>query len=221
MKKNNFRKGILIVLALVLVSAISVGATLAYLTASTDTATNTFTAGEGISIEIQEPEYEKITNYEFTPGTTFDKDPSVKNTSAESPVYVVVSLEYKIDETSVPYSTFTNTDNVKHAIIKNSSNVAGFNTAWTQLTDTDEKKDYFVYGTSKSALTSLAKSADSVNVFDKVTISEKDTGNTKYEIIVNAYAVNADSGISKEVFEELAGLTGNAISKNADSLAFN
>lgn len=212
MKKHNFRKGLLAASALVLVAVISVGATLAYLTASTREVVNTFTAGEGIDIEIQEPSYKGDKTY--TPGTTFDKDPEVKNTSTgDSPVYIVASLEYQIDGVSVSYATFTAAANEKHATILKSDDTAGFNAGWTQLTDTDANKDYFVYGT-KTAPTSVDKANSTTEIFTKVKISEKDTGDTTYKIIVNAYAVNADNGVTADVFNELAGLTGNKISKD-------
>lgn len=220
MKKHNFRKGLLAASALVLVAAISVGATLAYLTASSREVTNTFTAGEGINITLTEPDYEGDGDY--TPGSTITKNPQVNNTSVgDSPVYVVASLSYYIDNTEVSYATFTNSadddDVIKYATIYSDTNATavGFNSAWTQIADDDVNKDYFVYGTAVNAPTSVAKGDSTASIFEKVKISEKDKAGTTYKIVVNAYAVNADNGTT-DVYTELASLVND---KSGDTLS--
>lgn len=221
MKKHNFRKGLLAASALVLVAAISVGATLAYLTASSREVTNTFTAGEGINITLTEPYY--VAEEYRTPGSTFTKDPQVNNTSEDSPVYVVASLSYYIDNTEVSYATFTNSaaaaDVIKYATIYSDTNATavGFNSAWTQIEDDDVNKDYFVYGTAVNAPTSVAKNTSTASIFEKVKISEKDKAGTIYKIVVNAYAVNADNGTA-DVYTELKTLVQD---KSGDTLTLN
>lgn len=226
MKKNNLRKGILVASSLILAAAISVGATLAYLTANTDTKNNVFTAGGGITIKLEEPIYEKTKKTNRIPGEEFTKDPQVHNTSGESPVYTVMSLEYLIDDVRVDYDTFTNSANnenvVKYVTIK-TDDAVGFNTSkWEQLTDTDAKLDFFVYG-KKNAPTSVAADVSTDPIFNKVVISKADKAGTVYKINARAYAVNADGGVTADVFTELASLTGGKITANVteDGASFN
>jgi predicted ribosomally synthesized peptide with SipW-like signal peptide len=67
------RKIITLVAALVLVAAVAVGGTLAYLSAQTDEVTNVFTVGN-VSITLEETTGD---NYKMVPGETLDKDPTI------------------------------------------------------------------------------------------------------------------------------------------------
>lgn len=210
MKKNNLRKGILVASSLILAAAISVGATLAYLTAKTNTKTNVFTAGGGITIVLDEPSYKTTTDDVRMPGDEFAKDPLVKNTTTDSPVYTVMSLEYLIDDKQVDYDTFTKSTNEKHVTIKTGDDDTGFNTgfnkAWTKLTDSNDNLDYFIYG-KKDKPEKVTAKGSTVPIFDKVVISEADKGNTTYKINAKAYAVNADDTVTAaEAFTGLAEL---------------
>ena len=107
------KKTLTMVLALVLVAAISVGATLAYLT-STDSVTNTFTVGN-VQIKLDEAEANpdgslvensngrvKANSYKLLPGHTYNKDPmvTVLKGSEESYVrmFVTINNQAVLDE---------------------------------------------------------------------------------------------------------------------------
>lgn len=95
------------VMALVLVGAMTVGGTLAYLSDQTGTVTNTFTAGTGIDITLFETKWTgseldytadpvKDNTYALTSGAEFGKDPvvTVADTSASCYLFVDVTEFY-------------------------------------------------------------------------------------------------------------------------------
>jgi predicted ribosomally synthesized peptide with SipW-like signal peptide len=88
----NSKKRLSLALAIVLVAALIVGATLAFLTSS-DEVTNTFTLGD-VEIEIEEPGWDPEDGEDLLPGDTFVKDPTVtaKTGSANSYMRVTVTL---------------------------------------------------------------------------------------------------------------------------------
>lgn len=86
MKKKNILLG---ALALILVAAVSVGGTLALLTAS-DNVVNTFTVGN-VKIDLTEPNY-KGDNQKLIPGTTIAKDPTVTVKANSEDCYVRVKV---------------------------------------------------------------------------------------------------------------------------------
>ena len=65
-------KALALVLVVVLLFGGALGGTLAWLTAKTDTVTNTFTVGD-INIDLTET----TTDYKLVPGNTIAKDPTV------------------------------------------------------------------------------------------------------------------------------------------------
>ncbi|MEG2353894.1 MAG: TasA family protein [Clostridium sp.] len=69
-------------LAVVVVAAISIGATSAYFT-DKQSVTNTFTVGD-VKIGIEETEWGKLPNHDIAPGKTLSKDPVIKNTGKNS-----------------------------------------------------------------------------------------------------------------------------------------
>ena len=100
------KKALLVVLALVLVAALSVGLTMAYLT-SQDTVTNTFTVGK-VEITLDEAKVTEYgvkvdgasrvdkNTYKLIPGHTYVKDPTVHVTEGSEPCYVFVKVENSI-----------------------------------------------------------------------------------------------------------------------------
>lgn len=114
---NNKRKSLLIVISMMLVCALSIAGTMAYLTKTTDTVSNTFTAGKlfdekvtGYGITLTESAVKQDTNGDYIkdeskttrvtsnkyeaviPGSTIFKDPQVdiKGLATESYLYIVV-----------------------------------------------------------------------------------------------------------------------------------
>ena len=71
-RKGIATKAMFMILAVVLIVGISVGGTLAWLTATTDSVKNTFTVGD-INISLAETK----TDFKMVPGNTIEKDPKV------------------------------------------------------------------------------------------------------------------------------------------------
>lgn len=95
-RKSN--KALLVLLALVLVIGCTVGGTLAWLTAETGTATNTFTVGDIGTLTLKEKKTAVgadgvINNYTIVPGMDIAKDPMVSYTDKENAVDVYVFVK--------------------------------------------------------------------------------------------------------------------------------
>lgn len=98
------KKSMTVVLSLVLVLCLAVGGTLAWLTAKTDTVTNTFTVGD-INLELYEHVLqadgtlgETTTNsgndnYKMVPGNTLPKDPTVVVKANSEACWLFVKVE--------------------------------------------------------------------------------------------------------------------------------
>ena len=121
------KKGLIIILAMVMAVCIGVGATLAYLFVETDPVVNTFSYGD-INIELKEHKYvdgeltsEEVianTGYKVVPGVSEEKDPfvRVKKGSEKCYIYVTVTNSVKLDDGTVVASVDINeTDWVKVA----------------------------------------------------------------------------------------------------------
>lgn len=118
MKNSKLRRALLLVASAVLLVCVSVGATLAYLTAETGVVTNTFTIGD-VAITLDEGAvYETDTDgftaenngrwidreknrvgeddgneYKLIPGRSYHKDPTVHVTAGSEDCYVFVKVE--------------------------------------------------------------------------------------------------------------------------------
>lgn len=189
---KNKKKIVTAIASLALVGAISIGATLAYLSAQTQTMKNTFTApGTNLSIELREPAWDGYnfgegTNPDgttanpsyagdetlgiteaanFAPGSVVAKNPMVKNTSTQDVWIAVV-----VDKTDLP-------DYV---------DIAWNNTNWT-IADTTGDKVIAYYNTTKAA--NEATEA----VFTQVSIANTVSSITasSFDISVKAYAIQA------------------------------
>lgn len=97
------KKKLMTVLALVLVIALSVAGTYAYLT-SQDTVTNTFTVGK-VAITMDETDVDNSTPdadrdvanaYKLIPGTTYTKDPIIHVAATSEQCYLFVKVENDI-----------------------------------------------------------------------------------------------------------------------------
>lgn len=98
-------KAFVVMLALVLALGCAVGGTIAWLTKTTGTVTNTFTYGK-IDIELYEHEYNaadntlnmnqkvyKVDNYKIVPGKELPKDPTVEVKANSEACYLFVKVE--------------------------------------------------------------------------------------------------------------------------------
>lgn len=83
------KKGFALLLALVLVIGCVVGGTLAWLTATSDTVTNTFTVGD-INIELKETTGD---TYKIIPGSTAAKDPKVTVKAGSEACWLFIRIQ--------------------------------------------------------------------------------------------------------------------------------
>lgn len=82
------KKGISLVMALVLVLTCVIGGTIAWLTAKSKTVTNTFTVGD-INIELKETK----SDFKMVPGNTIEKDPKVTVKANSETCWLFVKIE--------------------------------------------------------------------------------------------------------------------------------
>jgi predicted ribosomally synthesized peptide with SipW-like signal peptide len=101
------KKIIALVLACLVCVGIGIGGTMAWLTAKTDSVINTFTVGD-VNISIQETENGKSVterNYNFVPGDTLGKDPTVTVKANSEACYLFVHVQEEnntlTDETKI------------------------------------------------------------------------------------------------------------------------
>lgn len=193
---KNKKKLITTIASLALVGAISIGATLAYLSAQTDVMTNTFTSvGSNLSIQLREPawdgyQFDDLNNGKqpdgqsakpgaeadklgiteaanFAPGSTAAKNPMVKNDSDQDVwVAVVVNTSELPDYVEVAWENGTN-----WKIVHNPNGTT------------------FAYYKS-----TLAPKASTEAVFTEVSIpaTVKEVDETaNYDVTVKAYAIQA------------------------------
>ena len=171
------KKTLTIAIALVLVVALAVGATWAYLTATTGPVKNTFVAGGAVKqsdLELFEHVANKetdgsytlgsdtTTNNEYTvmPGVNLPKDPTVKVTAANGPYYLFVKV--------------TEGANFNKNIFGYSIDDA----AWKQLKDADGKDvaGVYVYTTDKTNAAILTGAVTANVLKDKVvTVANADS----------------------------------------------
>lgn len=113
-KRRSSKKGLALLLSLVLVIGCVAGGTLAWLTDTTDPVTNTFTIGD-INLTLKESPFtngeyespkENVKNsYPLLPGSTYKKDPFVTVTANSEDCYLFVKVTETDDIQS--YLTYT------------------------------------------------------------------------------------------------------------------
>lgn len=166
------KKVLAMILVICLAMAIGVGATLAYLKDDASV-TNVFTVGN-VTIELTEPKWEETGKEEAKEvygGEALAKDPTVKNVGA-NPCFVRISvtgLDCLGNAGMIEYKT----DYVLNALGNN----------WVKHTD-----GYFYY----TKVLAVGETTDAL--FDQIVIPTGVTnanGNVEYNIVVNAYAVQA------------------------------
>ncbi|MCH1981314.1 SipW-dependent-type signal peptide-containing protein [Ruminococcus sp. OA3] len=136
MANKKFRNTLI---ALSLVAVVGIGGTLAYLTHITNTETNTFTMGKGITGETDEPNWDEEEAQNFTPGKVIAKDPLIRNLSDEStdPVFAAATIQYQVKNEADEWVDTTYAELDKFINIKSGAPLAdGFNTAdWKMAKD--------------------------------------------------------------------------------------
>lgn len=192
MKMKNI---ILAAVAVVLVAAVSVGGTFAFLSSKTSKITNTFTIGK-VGLTLTETEGTEDTldptvrNFDLNPGTDVSKDPLVTVTANSLDSYVFVELDEDIAFSETTTLTFA--DFITYTMA----------TGWTQL------------GTSNVWYRTYTKTATDVSygVFadDKVTVADfsQDSADILTSISLTVYSgAIQDNGFTDaaEAWTALAG----------------
>lgn len=186
------KKTLTVLLALVLVIAMSVAGTMAYLT-STDTVTNTFTVGN-VAITLDELDTDEDDNkddnvtmpddtvrdkanaYKLIPGVTYTKDPTVHVTAGSEDCWLFVQVVNGISGLEAA----TVTDGYKNIADQMTAN------GWTAVSG----------ATNVYAYKDKVSAGENVVVFEQFKIDgtanvSTVTGNTK--ITIKAYAVQAET----------------------------
>lgn len=207
MKLN--RKWIL-VMSLVLSLAIATGSTLAYMTATTDKLSNTFTLGN-VSISLTEPSW-KASEANLYPGTPVAKDPTITNTG-KTPAWVWMKVEIPADV--YPYIKLNTIDTAAWSVVEDEAN--GVMTILYKTT-------LAANGTA-TPFTAVELAADA----DLDDIESFNMDITAYAIqdkpftnVDEAYAAfQADLSIETENAEELMGALAEGKNATANSAAYN
>ena len=178
-----------------LIAVVGVGATLAYLTDTTETLTNTFTLGK-TDIEIDEPEWEEPED--IVPGQEIAKDPTVTVMAKSVDSYVFMSV--------------SGIDAMEAAGFE----VGEFNAAWVKADDAEGKDGIYVYSDANGPAV-VAKSDEDQELpalFEKVTYKAENTETKggEFNLLVKAAAVQA-TGEEGYTYED-------AYAAVAESLAF-
>lgn len=197
------KKIALMATSLVLVAALAVGGTLAYLTAKSDAVVNTFTVGN-VAIKLDEAKANadgtlvenadrvQANSYKLIPGHTYNKDPMVTVQKGSESSYIKMTVTFsksaELDAIFAPYgatltSIFNGYDSTNWIDKGNTENT------------TDNTRTYeFWY---KEAVAAPDENVALDALFDSITVPGTIT-NTQLEsikgmtITVNAYAIQAD-----------------------------
>lgn len=186
---------VLLALSLVLVTmVVAVGGTIAWLTDSTGTVTNTF-SGSGINVDLVETDSAdedtdaQNNSYQIVPGVNITKDPKV-SASADVPYYVFVS----VTETNIPDWEYKYTnDNGEEVTEKKVSYTLALTEAngWKVLKTEGDQTIYYKEMEENQKLTDFSIIVnDTIYVSSQVTKEELVTLTTKVpQIVVKAYAI--------------------------------
>lgn len=175
-KKRNqkLKKKLASMTAIVLVLAVGVWGTMAYLSTLTDKKTNTFTGSSGIKLEVEEKNWtttgEKKAN-SYTPNMSIEKDPKLKNTNNDGgkSEYVAMRIDFldasnSSSKTAITYAQLLNVIkliNYKHsdwtlAAVKNTS-------GWTdKKSDNTDIDNDCLYSTGAGAYVTLDSMDDNI-----------------------------------------------------------
>lgn len=184
-KKRKLKKKLASMTAIVLVLAVGVWGTMAYLSTLSNKKENTFTGSKGIALKLTEPYWDETPGTDedltelgkdaassYTPGTKIGKNPILTNSSndADSPEWVALAVSYTIGDKAVSYKQ------LKYLIEDITFNTTAADDGYWIAVDPlasgtlNEDKGYMIYLYSKV----LAKDAATKPLFTSVTIKSSD-----------------------------------------------
>ena len=187
MKKNKK----LLVLAALFLAVFAVGGTLAYLTDTSESATNTFTFGK-VDITLTEPTWTSTGETaagDVAPGQEIDKDPTITVANDSKNAYVFAKV-------TIPTGTVGGVSNQELFTL------GTLGSGWVEITSSlsglGAGVHVYAYGTA-SAMTAATAGATLPAVFTKITpkaaLTETEIANLtgrSADVVVNAYAIQAD-----------------------------
>ncbi len=159
----NKKNVLVMVLAMLLVCVMSVGGTVAWLSADTDPVVNTFTPSDiNITLIETKPELEDgKREAEMVPGNTIDKDPTVSVLPDSEACWLFVKIEKDGGDVTVGTDTYDFDDFITYTVDSSK---------WMQLTTTDGSLVYY----REVPAVAEGETAVSYNVLvdDEVTVKE-------------------------------------------------
>ena len=184
------KKVALTIASVAMVGALTVGGTLAYLTAMTEEVTNVFTGDNSKLKGIIDEKFDKEKAESFLPGDVITKAPNLvnKSESLSSWVAVKVSIEDTTNggDSIISYNDFTSKYGTIQSL-KDGKYVDGFNTNDFAVIGGGEDQDYIVFMYNDI----LDANKATPNIFDQVTVS------------AGIKKVFSKSTSSKKVYEEI------------------
>lgn len=183
-RKGVATKTMILVLAVMLIVGCTIGGTLAWLTAQSETVTNTFTVGD-INISLAET---TGASYKFVPGDKLAKDPKVTVTGGSEDCYLFVRIK---EEKNTVLNQTTGEKVINWAIATGWNPVAGHNGYWyREVTSSNSDQVYTVLADEITTDTYDG----SVSVSTLVTKDMVNTLKTNTpKIIITAAAVQKDN----------------------------
>lgn len=212
MKNSKLRRILLTLACAVLLVSLSVGATLAYLTANTTVVKNTFVVGEGITIDLDEgrvyTDDDDLTDhtlfgkhvdktkdrvekneYKLIPNWIYDKDPTVYVEANSGECYLFVKVENGLAGNDTIASIEADTNTIESQILQN----------WTKVTGAENV--YYL----TSGVVSTSADRQSFVVFNTFTTKNYESltdAERAYfasaAVTIDAYAIQADGFANAE-----------------------
>lgn len=168
------KKALTVAVSVMLVAAIAVAGTLAYLSASSDAVVNQFVFGN-VGVSIAEPSWtgNNETAVKVAPGQIVPKNPTVTVTGTEK-VYVYVLLKNTINTTTDSYLKYQHAVKVEG---QEDTYADGVNPNWTEVTGFTGQGTVYRYKGTVSGVNAKGEPEPAVLdvLFDHVVISENVT----------------------------------------------
>ncbi len=203
-EKENNKKYVVAVIALLLIAALGIGVSFAYLVAQ-DSINNRFNLDTNLSISLTEPSFVEENAKNLVPAQVVAKDPTITN---DGTVEAYVAATVKVPVFSGKYLDAANALKVAKDVDLFSYTLGN---GWSEI-GTPFVKDGFSTHTYVYADT-LASSASASPIFDSVTLANltEDAGITDTSIDVTAYAIQSVGfETSQEAYEAYLAQTADA-----------
>lgn len=195
-KKNNGKKLVVLLLAVVLLIGCTIGGTVAWLVAQTDPVTNTFVVGDIGMLSLTETDDDGGADHKYTitPGVNIAKNPVVTYTPADTtnnttnvPVYVFVKVDVNNNWTVNGKSYSAADKKISWAVADDWASVSG--TTGVFCIAVDSATDV----TSKSIMQTIGETKQTIAVSSEITKNDVNSIATSIgSITFTAYAIQKE-----------------------------